>query len=382
VKVVPERADDLAFENDVVAFRLYGPPLADSTERSGLDVWMKRVSYPIIEKWYRQNAEGMSYHEDHGEGYDAYQVGASLGGGGLGLWIDGELVTPNVYQSVEILDSQPDRAEFVVEYVYEKPFRNVRELRHYTLEPGAQLVRVKSQFFVDGMPSKQPVAVGVTTHGGKAQVHLAEDGIRVRTWESIDGQGLGTGVMIPYRRDQQTTETRDDDGHALILTQTDAQGSLVYYAGFAWEGAGEITSDAEWAGYLEAFQQELPERFYVSDPQGGFDTFEAWETYIRERPWAPRHPNDPVFSVNSEATTTRPFVKSVMDRVVDFQTQAYGDEVHIQWQAGTFTRVYLPPTRPPAIAPFAMLPVTGPRPRTGNWMSASSTPTPSAWGRR
>ncbi|MFP4540622.1 MAG: glycoside hydrolase family 88 protein [Opitutales bacterium] len=339
VQVVPERFDDLAFENDVVAFRLYGPPLRESTERSGLDAWKKRVSYPIVEKWYREHAEGKSYHEDHGEGYDVYHVGSSLGAGGMGLWVDGELVTPNVYQSVEILESRPDRAEFIVEYVYEEPFQNVRERRHYTLEPGSQLVRVRSQFLEDGRPSKQRVAVGVATHDGRAEVTLAADGSRVSTWETIDGRGLGTAALVPSRRDQEAIEVESeqaDEGHALILTETDAQGYLVYYAGFAWEGAGEITSAAEWGAYLEAFAQALPERFLVTDPAAGFDTIEEWETFIREVPFSPRRPNDPVYTVNTEATTAQPFIKSVMDRVVDFQTRAYGGEIHIQWQAGTF----------------------------------------------
>ena len=38
----------------------------------------------------------------------------------------------------------------------------------------------------------------------------------------------------------------------------------------------------------------------------------------------------------TEAITAPPFIKSVMDRVVAFQTRAYGGEIHIQWQAGTF----------------------------------------------
>lgn len=339
VTVVPERFDDLAFENDLVAFRLYGPPLRESTEGSGLDAWLKRVSYPIIEKWYRQHAEGISYHEDHGEGYDPYHVGSSLGSGGLGLWSDGTLVSPNVYQSVEILDNQPDRAEFVVEYIYEPPFENVRELRHYTLEPGSQLVRVRSRFFRDGVPSKERVAVGVTTHDGSAQVSFSDDRTRISTWKAIDDLGLGTAALVPYRRDQQAIATESeepDESHALILTETDTEGMLVYYVGFAWEGAGAIPSEEAWISYLETFAQELPDPFFVTDRNGGFDTIDEWEAFIRELPVQPRQPHDPVFTVHSEATTAQPFIKSVMDRVVDFQTNAYGGETHIQWQAGTF----------------------------------------------
>ena len=51
-RFVPERKDDFAFENDKVAFRIYGPTLRDSKENSGVDCWVKRVDYPIIDKWY------------------------------------------------------------------------------------------------------------------------------------------------------------------------------------------------------------------------------------------------------------------------------------------------------------------------------------------
>tara|TARA_A200000159_G_scaffold161456_2_gene183444 strand:- start:3798 stop:4106 length:309 start_codon:yes stop_codon:yes gene_type:complete len=67
---VPERLDDFAFENDKVAFRLYGPALQASAENNGTDCWLKRVDYPIIDKWYQRHAQGKSYHEDTGEGYD------------------------------------------------------------------------------------------------------------------------------------------------------------------------------------------------------------------------------------------------------------------------------------------------------------------------
>ena len=51
-RFVPERKDDFAFENDKVAFRIYGPALKDSKENSGIDCWLKRVDYPTIDKWY------------------------------------------------------------------------------------------------------------------------------------------------------------------------------------------------------------------------------------------------------------------------------------------------------------------------------------------
>src|SRR5690606_36839277 len=119
-RLVPERKGDLAWENDFAAFRIYGPPLRESTEDSGIDVWVKTVSYPVIDKWYKDDLAGVrSYHEDHGEGCHAYSVGASRGGGGTALWIGNQLVTSNVYLSAEFLSPGPEAAKFVARYRYE-----------------------------------------------------------------------------------------------------------------------------------------------------------------------------------------------------------------------------------------------------------------------
>ena len=67
-RFVPERSDDFAWENDKIAFRAYGPALRAGTENSGIDCWLKRVDYPIIDTWYKEASEGKSYHKDHGEG--------------------------------------------------------------------------------------------------------------------------------------------------------------------------------------------------------------------------------------------------------------------------------------------------------------------------
>jgi hypothetical protein len=60
---------------------------------SGIDVWGKKVRYPIINKWYARK----HYHEDTGEGADLYSVGTTLGCGGLGYWVD------DIYMITEIL---------------------------------------------------------------------------------------------------------------------------------------------------------------------------------------------------------------------------------------------------------------------------------------
>ena len=89
--------EDYAWENDRIAFRMYGPALAAEVN-NGIDVWTKRVRYLIVKKWYKES-EGSApgkdtYHQDRGEGADFFEVGKSLGAGGSGLWYGGALHQP------------------------------------------------------------------------------------------------------------------------------------------------------------------------------------------------------------------------------------------------------------------------------------------------
>ena len=108
-RFVPEREDDFAWENDLVAFRAYGPAMRRRPEDSGIDCWLKRVTYPIIDKWYEGNTKGLSYHKDHGEGYDPYHVGSSRGCGGTALWVNGAMVISDTFTDWKILEQTPGR---------------------------------------------------------------------------------------------------------------------------------------------------------------------------------------------------------------------------------------------------------------------------------
>ena len=267
---VPERLDDFAFENDKVAFRLYGPALQTSAENNGTDCWLKRVDYPIIDKWYQGHAQGKSYHEDTGEGYDPYHVGSSLGCGGVALWqadSADKLNQPNVYKRFEVIEKTAEKVVFELEYEWQEPA--LKEVKRITLQKGDQLYKAESRFTSKGKPVIVEVAVGVTTHDGKAQVTVNDYQNIVTTWEQIDGSGLGTSVIVPYDNAVQYVHLQSntpDRSHGVVVTTTDADGRLTYYAGFAWQKAGEITSLNEWQSYTKQFADEkFPEQPLTSD---------------------------------------------------------------------------------------------------------------------
>ena len=77
----PGRLDDIAFENDRIGFRLYGPAMQRRGERGfGHDVWVKRTSELVLDELYR-NDPRVSFHLDYGKALDCYGVGPTLGCG-------------------------------------------------------------------------------------------------------------------------------------------------------------------------------------------------------------------------------------------------------------------------------------------------------------
>ena len=84
-RYVPERKDDFAWENDKIAFRMYGKALEGTKEDAyGMDVWVKRTDKLILNERYKQG----EYHIDHGDGNDYYHVGFSLGAGNMAPYMN------------------------------------------------------------------------------------------------------------------------------------------------------------------------------------------------------------------------------------------------------------------------------------------------------
>lgn len=254
-RFVPEREDDFTWENDKVAFRVYGPMSGGKGQVSGVDAWFKKVPYSIIDKWYAGHMEGTSYHEDHGEGYDPFHVGDSRGVGGTAIWVDGKAWPAGKYASHEVLQSGSEVVEFKLQYEWETPLGRVGESKTISLLLGEQLYRVSSVFTLDGKPASLPVAIGLTTHDEKAQVFSNPETGRISTWESIDDIGVGTGALLAPERIVEILHAPSEDkdaSHIWMVTSSDENGELGFSAGFAWEAAQEITSFEQWNTYLDA----------------------------------------------------------------------------------------------------------------------------------
>jgi pectinesterase len=168
-----EERDDIAWENRQVAFRTYGEGLQEIEEdfrSSGIDVWMKRVSELVITDWY---ADG-HYHTDTGEGADFYSVGETLGGGGTGIWYNGQLHRAPNFSDYEIVADGPLRAIIELEYgPWDADGLSVTEHKRITIDAGEHFFRSESTFEAEGTDSltyatgvvKREGAVGSMTHG-------------------------------------------------------------------------------------------------------------------------------------------------------------------------------------------------------------------------
>ena len=258
-RYVPERSDDFAWENDLTAFRAYGPAIkkAKGTESSGIDCWLKRVPYPIIDKWYAIDKKGVSYHKDHGEGNDPYHVGSSRGTGGLAIWKDDKMVLAGPYKTWKIVSRTPEKSVFELTYDYDMSGETIHEVKHIEIELHKRLFHAESTFTKADKPvSGLDIAIGITTHDGRAQATLNPKQGWMACWEKMEGFSLGTGVIIAPSKILSMRElksTKADESHALLLTRTDDAGKVSYYAGYGWEKAGDITTPQKWQNALRQF---------------------------------------------------------------------------------------------------------------------------------
>ncbi len=254
-RFVPERRDDFAWENDKVAFRVYGPAAPEDGHSSGVDNWFKKVDYSIIDKWYAAFVNGIPYHEDHGEGYDPYHTGISRGTGGSAIWVEGKAYSAHNYTSYEVLESGGDIVTFTLQYEWQTPLGLVGESKTISLALGEQLYKVNSAFTLDGKPAALPIAVGIATHDEKASVSFNKATGRISAWEVIDELGVGTGALVDpaiITGIQHIPSDTKDESHIWIFTSSDSEGKLSWRAGFAWEAAGDITSTNAWDEFLDA----------------------------------------------------------------------------------------------------------------------------------
>lgn len=292
-RVYPERMDDIAWENDLIGCRAYGPTLQKRGERGfGYDLFTKRsTTEPVLEEMYAmQNSsenwtkvnelrktdpkaanelvQTFTYHVDHGYGMDCYAVGPTLGAGVAALMVDDAIVYPWCYKDYEILDNGPLRFTLKLEFhpLKVKEDTTVVETRIITLDTGSHLNRTVVSY--SSLQESLPVVTGIVLHDTiGAVVTDAKNGYMTYV-DPTTGPGQGKifmGAAFPEDiidakvvlfPEEEKRSRNNAYGHALAVSEYEPNGEYVYYWGFAWDQADIQTPEA-WNEYMKDFAQKV-----------------------------------------------------------------------------------------------------------------------------
>ena len=312
------RKDDIAWENDRCAYRVYGPALQRTGERSfGTDVWVKNTPDTVVYERYVKDMNGnikgdkidakvralqkqekvekntakaaaldkqikalqaesremdilTSFHLDHGNGLDPYRVGATLGLGAPSLMVGKNQVLPYCYKDYRILDNGPLR--FTVELTYNPSavgdMKNVVEHRIISLDKGSNFNKLTVWY--DGLTTPTDFATGFPIHEEDTETKtFAKDYVSYADPTDnieVNNSQVYVGILFPYGVDNtyyQLFDKKHDGatGHALGLKRGLKNGEKYsYYFGAAWSKY-DVRSYAEWQirikDYLDALKNPL-----------------------------------------------------------------------------------------------------------------------------
>lgn len=276
-KQYPERVDDIAWENDRTAYRVYGPALQRTGEKAfGIDVWVKNTPDLEVDKRYvtelsnhskieelkktGKTAEALdleqetTYHYDHGYGLDCYKVGPTLGCGTPALMDGNEIIMPYCYKTYKILDNGPLR--FTVQLDY-NPFtigedKNVVEHRIISCDKGSNFN--KMTVWYEGLTKPRDMVAGVVIHAEDTKSILTGENY-VLYADPTDNPAkqnfqIYVGVLFPNgvkatKVMMYDTPSNGNSGHGVGMITYQPNEKYTYYFGSAWS-KNDVRTLNEW----------------------------------------------------------------------------------------------------------------------------------------
>lgn len=289
-RLFTERQDEFGWENDRVAYRVYGHGGAvgydlfnKNTPQLMLDYWyaseqnqeMRSVSKQLHERGYHDLADqvynAFCYHIDHGKGMDCYTVGPTLGGGANALLgADGSLFMPKCYKSFEILDQGPLR--FTVRFTYptqEFEGQQVTETRVISLDAGSHFNRVSITY--QGLAKPVQMAAGTVVHKSNPTAYVLSQESGYMGYEDLGDASVYNakykeelarqmgkiyiGLLFPDRSIKVAYQQRENGiatGHILATTTLKPATSYTYYFGSGWDknSSTGFHSLTDWEAFL------------------------------------------------------------------------------------------------------------------------------------
>lgn len=288
------RNDDITWENDKAIYRCFGPAQQLTDEpKYGYDYWCKNTTSLVSEKRYvralsseTQNRidsleqsgnrykakllkDSTDFYHDHGDGLDCFKVGRTLGLAGTALMQDSAtMITPNAYNSYEILDNGPLRFSFALHYPPLKVDNDsvVAETRIISLDAGSFMNKVQLSF-ERLMNTKQLCsAIVMNKREGKDDVVMdIDNGYMAYDYQTVKPYQTGniyTGAVFTspvtdirvdkFKTYQQRVEHDNNYGYLEALSQYVPGDKFVYYFGASWSKCG-FESFNSWCEYIRDF---------------------------------------------------------------------------------------------------------------------------------
>lgn len=248
-RYVPERADDYAYENNLVAGRIYGPALADP-RTFGSDIWLKSTDRLIIDEWYAKN----DYHHNYGEGMDCYKVANTLGGGALAPYVGDRIIIGDNYAEQERICNGPVRTKAVLKYDEINVDGNlVTTVKEISLDANSRFLKTSTWF--DAVSIQEiPVVLGAVMHDVVARTdgdhYIA---FTEKASDSSDPErdgNISVGLVVDAA--EQGVEAATMDGHAVLKAVATSGKRFDVWTGSGWSQGG-VESPEAWADVVKDF---------------------------------------------------------------------------------------------------------------------------------
>jgi hypothetical protein len=259
-RFVPERKEDFAWENDKIAFRMYGKELENTPKEMayGMDVWVKSTQRMVINERYKRGR----YHENLGDGMDYYHVGLTLGAGNIAPYLNDSIYYSRNYVRWKILDNGPLRTTFQLEYDdWDVAGKKVKAIKTISLDAGSQLNKVQALYTYSDT-SSLPIAVGIIKRKDPGTLLFDEKQGVMGYWEPEMGDYGITGVGCVFITNP--TQMKLTNQQLLTISPSVKNKPFIYYTGAAWNKAGVYTSADQWFSYLHQFKNHLNNPLLIS----------------------------------------------------------------------------------------------------------------------
>jgi hypothetical protein len=127
----------------------------------------------------------------------------------------------------------------------------VSQVLRISLDAGSQLDHFET--FYRAASGNEPLAVAVGLKKAKdAQKEFNAERGRLTIWEPME-KNLGMQGLAVIVNPGEVDQLAEDKQNNLVVLKASTTAPVSYWAGFAWDRAGKITSAESWKKYVDDF---------------------------------------------------------------------------------------------------------------------------------